>query len=201
MKIGEGGAVGDSSFVLRGHVVADRIQESPAWTIYRMLFDPELQEQAEAYLQSGGDIETAMKRFHGSLLSSSVVHGNILLNEGINLMWTLVAGGSGTAFNNANSYLGVGDSSTAESASQTGLQASTNKLYKAMDTGYPTYGTSQKITFRSTFGGSEANFAWNEFTAANGSSDSATNLNRKVSAQGTKTSGQTWQLTLEITLS
>lgn len=201
MRIGEGGTVGDASFVCRGHVVADRIQESPVWTIYRMLFDPELQEQAEAYLRAGGDIETAIKRFHGSFLSSSVIHGNLLLNEGINLVWTLVAGGSGTAFNNSNSYLGVGDSSTAESASQTGLQASTNKLYKAMDTGYPTYGTSQKITFRSTFGGSEANFAWNEFTAANGNSDSATNLNRKVSAQGTKTSGQTWQLTLEITLS
>jgi hypothetical protein len=132
---------------------------------------------------------------------SKILDGNLLLNDGINELWTLVAGGGGTAFNNANSYLGVGDSSTAESATQTGLQAATNKLYKAMDTGYPTYGTSQKITFRSTFGGSDANFAWNEFTAANGNSDAAKNLNRKTSSQGTKTSGQSWQLTLEITLS
>jgi len=36
---------------------------------------------------------------------------------------------------------------------------------------------------------------------ANGNSDSAVNLNRKVSSQGTKISGQIWELTLEITLS
>ncbi len=126
--------------------------------------------------------------------------GNMLLNEGINALWTLVAGGSETAFNNANARLGVGDSSTAEAATQTDLQAATNKLYKAMDSGYPTYGTSQKITFRSTFGGSEANYAWNEFSADNGGT-ALKNLNRKVSAQGTKTSGQSWQLSLDITLS
>lgn len=137
----------------------------------------------------------------GEVLEELKIDGNMLLNEGINELWTLVAGGGGTAFSNANAYLGVGDSSTAESASQTGLQAATNKLYKAMDVSYPTYGTSQKITFRATFGGTDANFAWNEFTVANGSSDTGKNLNRKVSAQGTKTSGQTWQLTLEITLS
>lgn len=129
------------------------------------------------------------------------IKGNILLNEGINAIWTLVAGGSATAFNSTNAYLGVGDSSASEDASQTGLQATTNKLYKEMDSGYPTYGTSQKITFKSTFSGSEANFAWNEFTVANGDSDSAVNLNRKVSPQGTKVSGQIWELTLEITLS
>lgn len=69
-----------------------------------------------------------------------------------------------------------------------------------MDTGYPTYGASQKITFRATFNGSEANYAWNEFSVDNGSTP-AKNLNRKVSAQGTKTSGQVWQITLEISLS
>jgi hypothetical protein len=51
------------------------------------------------------------------------------------------------------------------------------------------------------FSGSEANYAWNEFTVANGNSDSAKNLNRLVSAQGTKTSGQVWQVDVEITLS
>jgi hypothetical protein len=129
------------------------------------------------------------------------IDGNIMLNEGINELWTLVCSSSGTKFDNSNAYLGVGDSSTAENATQTGLQAAVNKLYKAMDGGYPTYGTSQKATWRSTFAGGEANFGWNEFTVANGNSDSAVNLNRKVSAQGTKVSGQVWELTLEITLS
>ncbi len=137
----------------------------------------------------------------GKVLSHSEFSPNVLLNEGINELWTLVAGGAGTAFSNANAYLAVGDSATAASASQTGLQAATNKLYKAMDGSYPTYGTDQKITFRSTFGSSDANFSWQEFSVANGNSDSGVNLNRKVSDQGTKVSGQTWQLTLEITLS
>lgn len=129
------------------------------------------------------------------------IDGNLLLNEGINELLTAACGTGATKFDNANAYLGVGDSSAAESASQTGLQAATNKLYKAMNASFPTYGTSQKVTFQADFGSAEANFAWNEFTVANGSSDSAKNLNRKVSAQGTKSSGQTWRLTLDITLS
>ncbi len=125
---------------------------------------------------------------------------NLLLNEGITALQNLLIGAAETAFNNANSYLGVGDSNTAESASQTGLQAATNKLYKAMEASYPQV-SAQKTTWRSVFGSSEANWAWNEFTVASGNSDAADNLNRKVSAQGTKTAGQTWTLDLEITWS
>lgn len=128
--------------------------------------------------------------------------GNLLLNEGINELWTILCTtSSGTKFNSTNAYLGVGDDTTSENATQTGLIASTNKLYKAMDSGYPTSGTSQLATWRSTFGASDANFNWNEFTVANGNSDAAKNLNRKVSNQGTKVISQQWQLSLQITLS
>ena len=128
------------------------------------------------------------------------IAGNLLLNEGITRLQNLLIGGGGAAFNNANSYLGVGDSSTAASATQTGLQAATNKLYKAMDTSYPSI-SSQTTTWQSTFASGDANFAWNEFTVANGSSDASENLNRKVSAQGTKASGQVWTLQLSVTWS
>jgi hypothetical protein len=131
----------------------------------------------------------------------SEIDGNVMLNEGIDEMWRLTCSTSGSEFSNANAYLGVGDSSTSETASQTGLQAVTNKVYVAMESGYPTYGSSQKATWKSSFGAAVGNFAWNEFTVANGDSNGAKNLNRKVSAQGTKTSGQTWELTLEIVLS
>jgi hypothetical protein len=134
--------------------------------------------------------------------AESAIDGNIMLNEGINELWTILAtAGSGTKFDNTNAYLGVGDSDDAEAASQTGLQAATNKAYVGMDGGYPTYGTDQKATWRATFGSAVANFDWNEFTVANGDSDAAVNLNRKVSDQGTKVAGQVWELTLEITLS
>ena len=125
---------------------------------------------------------------------------NMLVNAGINAFTNLLAGAGGTAFNNANSYIGVGDSSTAESAAQTDLQAATNKLRKAMNATYPLSGTSQKITFQADFTSAEANYAWNEFAVFNASS-AGTMLNRKVSSQGTKTAGQTWRITLEITFS
>jgi hypothetical protein len=53
---------------------------------------------------------------------------------------------------------------------------------------------------RSVFGSADANYAWNEFSVRNGATADK-NMNRKVEAQGTKASGQTWTLDLQITLS
>jgi len=131
--------------------------------------------------------------------SVSEFEGNVFLNEGINAIWTLVCGGTETAYDNSNARLGVGDSDAAEDATQTDLQG-TNKTYKGMDTDYPTYGSNQQVVFRSTFDGTEANHAWKEFTVDNGAT-AGKNLNRKVSDQGTKASGQVWELTLTLTLS
>jgi hypothetical protein len=74
--------------------------------------------------------------------------GNCLLNTGIDEMWDLIVGDSANHFNNASSTIGVGDSNTAANATQTDLQAATNKTYKGMETGYPT-STSQKATCQS----------------------------------------------------
>lgn len=130
---------------------------------------------------------------------TSEIDGNVMLNEGINHLWTLACY-SGTAFDDENSFLGVGDSSVAAAATQTGLQATTNLLYKLVDSGYPIYGSLQKATWQTTFNATEANFAWNEFTLSNGDSNSDVNLNRKVSSQGTKLVNEIWVLRLEITL-
>ena len=123
--------------------------------------------------------------------------GNCLLNSGIDEMWDLIAGDSANHFNNATAQVGIGDSSTAAVASQTDLQAATNKTYKGMESGYPTSAT-QKATFKSSFGASEANYVWNEWVVKQ--SASAKCLNRKVDAMGTK-SGGTWTLEVSITLS
>lgn len=120
-----------------------------------------------------------------------------LTNAYRDLLAQATVGEAYTPFNSANAYLGVGDGTTAFAASQTDLQG-TNKLRKAMDAGYPTRSANQ-MTFRSTFGGAEANFAWNEwgvFNAATG----GTMMNRKVESLGTKASGATWILTVTITL-
>lgn len=126
------------------------------------------------------------------------VDGNTLLSEGITEVFKLISGLTATHFGTANAFIGVGDSSAESSPTQTGLQASTNKFYKAVDSGFPVI-TGNDITWRATFASGEANFAWNEFTIANGNSDSAMNLNRKVSSQGSKTSGQIWSVNLTIT--
>ena len=110
---------------------------------------------------------------------------------------TLVAGAGGAAFNNANSYIGVGDSSTAFSAAQTDLVAATNKLRKAMDATYPTNATNV-LTFRSTFATTDANWAWQEWGIFNAAA-AGTMMSRKVESLGTKTSAQSWQITCTIT--
>jgi len=126
--------------------------------------------------------------------------GNLGLNEGIAELLDLGCGlGTPTAFNNANAQTGVGDSSAAEAATQTDLQAAVNKTYKGMDASYPSR-SAQTVSFRSTYGSADANYAWAEFIVRNGAT-ALKDLIRKVSAQGTKTSGQTWELTISVTVS
>lgn len=135
----------------------------------------------------------------GRPFKTSEIEGNLLLNEGIARLLSLLVGGGGTAFDAANARIGVGDDATAEDAAQTGLLAVTNQAYVGMETGYPAI-AGQMVTFRAVFDGATGNFAWNEFTVDNGAT-AAENLNRKVSAQGTKAAGQTWTVDLQITFS
>jgi len=137
--------------------------------------------------------------FHRLFTPYEVIEGegNCLLNTGIDEMWDLITGASSNHYDNSNAQIGVGDSSTAADPSQTDLQAASNKTYKGMETGYPA-SSSQKVTFKSSFGASDANYAWNEWVVKQ--STSAICLNRKVESLGTK-SGGTWTLEVTITLS
>lgn len=146
-----------------------------------------------------------IEKYHGeakpeNLYAVEEFDGNLLLNEGITELLNLLIGGSATAFNNANARIGVGDSTTAEDPSQTGLQAVSNKTWKGMDTGYPQV-SDQTVTFRATFGPNDANYSWQEFTVVNAADDTGKNLNRKVENHGTKASGDTWVVSLTITIS
>lgn len=172
-------------------MIAEKLNYKTLWTIRRFADDAAF-ARGEASEVVGAD---------GAMLPAvSEIEGNLLLNEGIQLLLDLLIGAGGTAYNNANSYLGVGDTNTAESASQTGLSASTNKTYKAMQATYPQR-SSQTVTWRAVFASGDANYAWAEFTIVNASSDTGTNLNRKVAANGTKASGQTWTLDVTVTIS
>jgi hypothetical protein len=132
--------------------------------------------------------------------------GNLLVYGGASALWDLLIGaGNVTEFDNSNAHIGVGDSNTAAAATQTDLQATTNKLRKAMDSTYPQHTDgvvegSASVVFRSTFGSSDANFQWREWAIFNASS-SGRMLNRKVEDLGTKASGSTWTLTVTLSLS
>jgi len=128
--------------------------------------------------------------------------GNLSLTEGMTTLCNLLTGtGAETVYSQANTYLGVGDSSAAEDHAQTALQAAVNKLWKQCKATYPQFADDtghRVVTWCADFTSAEANYAWAEFTVVNATTDAGKNLNRKVSAQGTKTAGQTWTLSISI---
>lgn len=131
--------------------------------------------------------------------------GNLLVYGGASALWDfLIAGGNVTpAYNNANAYLGVGNSVTAAAATQTDLLGTADR--QGMEATYPqhTDGTGASsnadIVFRSQWGSGVGNFAWEEWGTFNAAA-AGRMLNRKVEALGTK-SGGTWTLTVTLTLS
>lgn len=141
--------------------------------------------------------------FEAGLAPDSVEthEGNLLLNAGITRLGSLLVGAGGTAFNTANSRIGVGNSTTAAAAGQTDLQGA-SKFFKLCSSAS---WSAQTGTWVATFGSSDANFAWEEWGIDNGTADSSTVtaplLNRKVAAMGTKGSGSTWQMTVTLVVS
>lgn len=173
--------------------VADRLRYKTVMTIKRYPTDAHyLRDDPQPCIDAEGVLRDAI----------SVHEGNVLLNEGITGLFNLMAGvGSAcTKWDNGNARIGVGDNNTAAANSQTGLSAPTNKEWAAMANSYPS-AANQTITFQAAFGANNANWGWNEFTVTNAANDTGVNLNRVVSAQGTKTAGQTWTVSIQITLS
>jgi hypothetical protein len=122
-----------------------------------------------------------------------------LTNVGRDFLAKAIVGDSVTPFDNSNAHIGVGDSDVAFAASQTDLQASSNKLRKAMDVGFPTR-EGNVLTFQSTYTGAEANFAWEEWGVFNDDSGGEM-LDRMVEYNGTKLEGQTWVFKVTLTVS
>lgn len=150
----------------------------------------------------------------GKAEAEKEILGNMLLNEGIQrfedltMIATPLTNQTATnAWGNTNAYIGVGDSAAAEAATQVELQAATNRFYKIMNATYPSR-ASQTVTFQSDYTSAEANYAWAEWAISAGATTASgagfttgtTNLNRKVAALGTKSTG-TWTLSATITFS
>jgi hypothetical protein len=72
-------------------------------------------------------------------------------------------------------------------------------MRKAMDATFPSI-AGAVITYQATFATGDANWAWNEWGVFNAAS-AGTMFQRKVESLGTKTSAQTWQFNVAITVS
>jgi hypothetical protein len=120
-----------------------------------------------------------------------------ITNAGLAAIADAIAG-TGTLFDNANAYIGVGNGTTAFANTQTDLQG-TSKVRSAVDDGYPTV-SGAAITYRATFSESQANFAWQEWGIFNASTGGDM-LNRVVENNSTKLNTQVWVLEVTLTLS
>ncbi len=138
-----------------------------------------------------------------------VVDGNLLTTAGLVRLLNLLIGTAATqAFDATHTRIGVGNGSTAAAVGDTDLSASagsTNRWFQLVSgAGSVTTGPPTKVSFSATFGTSDGNFAWQEFTVdqgtASGNTVTAPMLNRKVQSLGTKVAGSTWTMTVEITL-
>ena len=177
---------------------SDRVGWRAHWRLLK--FKDPSNEVAHA-LQAGISTSEALHTYRDVFVGSEDFESNIALNEGLQELIDNICGlGTPTKWDNTNARLGVGDSNTAEAATQTGLQAAANKTFKAMDSGYPQR-SGQTAEWRATFGSGDANYAWEEYTVVNASDDSGKNLNRKVASKGTKAPEETWMLSLQITFS
>ncbi len=140
---------------------------------------------------------------------------NLLMYGGASCLWqcligngTVTAGASLTYFNNAQAGIGIGDSTTSPVATQTNLQASTNKLRVAMSSTYPIHTDgvivgAATITFQGSFSSGQANYAWNEVALFNSTTDGVGRMLNRLAPSGgfgTKASG-TWTMAIAITLS
>jgi hypothetical protein len=161
---------------------------------------------------SAGITSDYLRELVGEPEESVEINGNLLLNAGIQrLEDNLIIVPAATAvFDNTHARIGVGNSATAEAATQTDLQAAagaTNRQFKLQNAAFPVRPGSngnQSIDWRSDFLTGEANFAWQEWGVDNGTANSTTVsapfLNRKVQSLGTKTTG-TWTMTGTLTIS
>lgn len=135
---------------------------------------------------------------------------NLLTTAGLGRITSLIIGGGGQAATATAARIGVGNSSTAASAGQTDLQASSgsgNRQFNVMEATYPQQ-SAGVLTFKASYASGEANHAWAEWcidvgtpTVAAGTTVAALMLNRKVADNGTKASGAVWAFTVTITLS
>lgn len=172
---------------------------------YGLTWHGRVRAEVRKYEGDWTDEQIAAGEADHAFVGVEVAHGNLLTIGGASALLERLIGTSVTAFDSSNAYLGVGDSTTAAADTQTDLQAASNKTRKAATASHTdstSNSAAKTITFVSTFGTSDANHRWREWATFNAST-SGRMLNRKVEdldGGSAKTSAQSWQLTVTISL-
>lgn len=127
---------------------------------------------------------------------------NLFLTAGVTRLWELVAGDSTAHLDETATWLAVGDSDTAPTATDANLLG-TNRFRKLV-TGSPVI-SGKQITFSSQFETGEANFAWLEVGVAWSATVAADNTLVSRSAVtspglGTKVNTAVWVLNWTLTI-
>lgn len=173
----------------------DKITWKTIWQLDKWK-DPS--KEVERLSRDGLTVEDIRVLHPDLLMETTRFTGNVALNEGLQQLIDAICGiSSPTLWDNTNARVGVGTSSIAADPTDTGLLGTT--AFASMDGGYPQR-SAQTASWKGTFGDGTAEFAWEEFTVDNGAVGDV-NLNRYVTSKGTKGSGETWVLTVEIAFS
>jgi len=158
---------------------------------------------AEKMLRRGLSVDEVKDILSERYVGQERIQGNVALNEGLQQLIDIIIAADNEAtkkrWGSTNAYIGVGNSNQAEVPGDTGLIGA-SKAYMPMDGTFPSR-AGQVASWRSTFGSGDANFAWEEYTVINESTDAGQNLNRKTASKGTKVAGETWTMTVNITFS
>ena len=176
-------------------MVKEKISWMTTWQLDKWL-DPtgEISELSKAGLTADEILWSHPDEF----IETQRFKGNVALNEGLQQLIDVICGiSTPTLWDNSNARVGVGTSNTAADPTDAGLLGTT--AFASMDGGYPQR-SAQTASWKGTFGDGVAEFAWEEFTVDNGAVGDV-NLNRYVTSKGTKGSGETWVLTVEIAFS
>jgi hypothetical protein len=174
----------------------DKISWKTKWRIDKW---KDQNRELEKLSKDGTSFEDLKHDYPDALIETDIFEGNLALNEGLQQVIDVICGiSSPTLWDNSNARVGVGNSNTAAQASDMGLLGGST-AFSNMDGGYPQR-SAQTASWKGTFGDGQAEFAWEEFTIDNGAVGDV-NLNRYVTSKGTKGSGETWVLTVEIAFS
>lgn len=158
-------------------------------------------------------VEPAKRHFGVARVEPFEVYGKEDCNLITDAGWGLIMNGmvgTQSKYTTSAGRIGGGITNTAAAYGNTDLAAATGATNRQWEmlSGNPTVpGSTQHTTgvvFAATFPTTDANFAWAEFgidqgTTAGTGASVATMLNRGVASPGTKTSSQTWNVTVTIT--